>query len=48
MRAHWQNIDIELLDKAVDALVEAGMLQIHMMKDGPYYKLTPAALEMMK
>jgi len=48
VRAHWQNLDITLLDKARDALVEAGMLQIHMMKEGEYWKLTQTALEMLK
>jgi hypothetical protein len=44
IRTHWQNFDIELMDKAVVALEEAGILKQHMLKDGVYYQLTPRAI----
>ena len=47
IRAYWHSFDLDLMDKAVLALEEAGMLKTHQTKDGLYYQLTPYALEIM-
>lgn len=46
IRARWQDIDLELLEKAILALEEAGFIKRHMYKDGEYYQLTKQCLDM--
>lgn len=48
VRAHWQNMDMDLLDKAVDALKEAGMIEVITSRTEIYYRLTKTALDQMK
>lgn len=47
VRNHWQDFDVEIMDKAILAMEEAGMLQTLQMKDGLYYQLTPQALKIL-
>jgi hypothetical protein len=48
VRAHWQNMDIQLFEKAVEALKEAGMIELISVRSDVFYRLTPTALEMMR
>ena len=48
MRSNWQSFDSDILDRALLALEEAGMIQSHHGKDGIGYSMTKEGLEMMK
>ena len=48
VRTHWQNIDLDLLDKAISSLEEAGMIRVHQSKEGQAFELTPYCLQIMK
>lgn len=48
IRNNWQNFDVDLLDKALIALEEAGFIVQHVMKDGIHYQLTKQALDMLQ
>jgi hypothetical protein len=47
IRAYWHSFDLDLMDKAIVALEEAGMLKTHQTKEGLFYQLTAYALEIM-
>ena len=48
MRLNWQNFDSETLEKAITGLAEAGLIQIHQLRDGLAYQLTQQCLDMIK
>jgi hypothetical protein len=48
IRNNWQAFDMSLLDKAVVALEEAGMIKQHQTKDGIFYQLTKTCLDMLQ
>jgi hypothetical protein len=47
LRKHWQDIDIETLDKLTATLAEAGMIDIMVSHPTMFYRLTARALEML-